>query len=74
MKLIDDLKDRRGYTHLNDEALDRAMWRNRYGGALNLSSDRILNELMKSYTTAEFSVSKRSQLWCFSNVILLRSS
>ena len=31
-KLLDDLKDRRGYSHLKEEALDRTMWRNRYGG------------------------------------------
>jgi hypothetical protein len=29
-KLLDDLKDRRGYTHLKEEALDRTMWRNRF--------------------------------------------
>ena len=26
-KLLDDLKERRGYTHLKEEALDRTMWR-----------------------------------------------
>jgi hypothetical protein len=31
-KLLDDLKERRGYTHLKEEALDRVMWRNRFGG------------------------------------------
>ena len=31
MKLLDDLKDRRGYSHLKEEALDRTMWRNRFG-------------------------------------------
>ena len=31
-KLLDDLKDRRGYFHLKEEALDRTMWRNRFGG------------------------------------------
>jgi hypothetical protein len=31
-KLLDDLKDRRGYPHLKEEALDRTMWRNRFGG------------------------------------------
>ena len=31
-KLLDDLKDWRGYCHLKDEALDRTMWRNRSGG------------------------------------------
>ena len=31
-KLLDDLKDRRGYSHLKEEALDRTMWRNRFRG------------------------------------------
>jgi len=31
-KLLDGLKNRRGYSHLKDEALDRTMWRNRFGG------------------------------------------
>jgi len=31
-KLLDDLKDRRGYCHLKEEALDRTMWRHRFGG------------------------------------------
>ena len=31
-RLLDDLKDRRGYSHLKEEALDRTMWRNRFGG------------------------------------------
>ena len=30
-KLLDDLKDMRGYCHLKEEALDRTMWRNRFG-------------------------------------------
>jgi hypothetical protein len=30
-KLLDDLKDRRGYSHLKEEALDRTIWRNRFG-------------------------------------------
>ena len=30
-KLLDDLKDRRGYSHLK-EALDRTMWRHSLGG------------------------------------------
>jgi hypothetical protein len=30
-KLLDDLKDRRGYSHLKEEALDRTMWRNSFG-------------------------------------------
>jgi hypothetical protein len=31
-KLLDELKDRRGYSHLKEEALDRTMWRNCFGG------------------------------------------
>ena len=30
-KILDDLKNRRGYSHLKEEALDRTMWRNRIG-------------------------------------------
>ena len=30
-KLLDDLKDRRGYCQLKEEALDRTMWRNHFG-------------------------------------------
>ena len=30
-QLLDDLKDRRGYCQLKEEALDRTMWRNRFG-------------------------------------------
>jgi hypothetical protein len=30
-KLLDDCKERRGYSHLKEEALDRTMWRARFG-------------------------------------------
>ena len=30
-KLLDDLKDRRGYCHLKEEAVDRNMWRDHFG-------------------------------------------
>jgi hypothetical protein len=30
-KLLDDLKKRRGYSHLKEEALDRTIWRTRFG-------------------------------------------
>jgi hypothetical protein len=35
-KLLDDLKERRGYSHLKEEALDSTMWRNRFGGDFEL--------------------------------------
>ena len=30
-ELLDDLKNRRGYSQLKEEAIDRTMWRNRFG-------------------------------------------
>jgi hypothetical protein len=30
-KLLDDLRERRGYSHRKEEALDRTMWRARFG-------------------------------------------
>jgi hypothetical protein len=30
-KLVDNLKERRGYSHLKEEALDRTTWRARFG-------------------------------------------
>ena len=35
-KLLDDLKERRGYSHLKEEALDRSMWRARFGRGFGL--------------------------------------
>jgi len=44
-KLLDDLKERRGYSHLKEEALDRTMWRARFGRGFG-PVVRLLNELM----------------------------
>jgi hypothetical protein len=30
-KLLDDLKERRGYSHLKEKVLDRTMWRAGFG-------------------------------------------
>ena len=35
-KLLDDLKDRRGYCQLKEEGLDRTIWRNRFGRGFGL--------------------------------------
>ena len=35
-KLLDDLKDRRGYCQLKEEALDRTMWTHRFGRSFGL--------------------------------------
>jgi len=45
-KLLDDLKERRGYSHLNEEALDCTIWRAPLlEEVLDLSYDRLLNEM-----------------------------
>jgi len=33
-KLLDELKDRRVYSHLKEEPLDRTMWSNCFGGGV----------------------------------------
>jgi hypothetical protein len=43
-KLLDDLKERRGYSHLKEETLDRTMGGIVLEEALDLSSDIILHE------------------------------
>jgi hypothetical protein len=42
-KLLDDLKEKRGYSHLKEEALDHTMWRARFGRSFG-SVIRLLNE------------------------------
>jgi hypothetical protein len=43
MKLLDDLKERRGYSHLKEEALNRTMWRAGFGKVYG-PFVRLLNE------------------------------
>ena len=50
-KLLDHLKDRRGYCQLKEESLDRTMWRNLLEEALDLSFDRLLMMIMMIYLT-----------------------
>jgi hypothetical protein len=45
-KLLDDLKERKGNSLLKKEAEDRKTWRSRFGIGLDLSKDRLLNELI----------------------------
>jgi len=41
-KLLDDLKDRRGYSHLKEEVLDRPLWRHRFSGGFELVVRQII--------------------------------
>jgi hypothetical protein len=36
-ELLDDLKERRGYSHLKEEALDQKLWGARFGRGLDLA-------------------------------------
>jgi len=52
-KLLDDLKERRGYSHLKEEALDRTMWRARFGRGFG----PVVRQTAKQKT-------KHSTTWC----------
>ena len=69
-KLLDDLKGRRGYSHLKEEALDRTMWRNRFGGGFGLvrQNTEWINELSdKVGLYGEESIRKLSTLYIVTN-------
>ena len=49
---MDDLKERRGYSHLKDEALDRTMWKARFGrgfGPVVRQTTKRINEYIYIY-------------------------
>ena len=48
-KLLDDLKERRGYSHLKEEALDRTVWRARFGPAVRQTTEWIHYHHIKRY-------------------------
>jgi len=45
-KLLDDLKERRGYSHLKEEALDHTVWRARFGRGFKPVKRQTSNERM----------------------------
>jgi hypothetical protein len=49
-KLLDDLWDRRGYSHLKEEALDRTKWRNRFGRGFGPVVWQIIDMIWYIYT------------------------
>jgi hypothetical protein len=42
-KLLDGRRESRGYSHLKEEALDRTMWKARFGGGFGLVVKRTTN-------------------------------
>jgi hypothetical protein len=53
-KLLDDLKERRGYYHLKEEALDRTMWKARFGrgfGPVVRENTKCIEHVLRKTTT-----------------------
>ena len=51
-KLLDDLKERRGYSHLKEEALDRIVWSVRFGRGfvpVVRQTTKCMNEYVSDY-------------------------
>ena len=51
-KLLDDIKESRGYSHLNEEPLDRTMWRARFArgfGPVVRQTTKRMNEWLFPY-------------------------
>jgi hypothetical protein len=47
---MDDFKERRGYSHLKEKALDRTMWRSHFGYFLNLATPVFRLSLVNKFT------------------------
>jgi hypothetical protein len=60
-KLLDDLKEGRGYSHLKEEALDRTMWRARFGrvfGPVVRQTTKCMNINLSRGAVYEFLISR----------------
>ena len=65
-KLLDDLKDRRGYSHLKGEALDRTIWRHRFGGGFGpvvRQNTEWMNEWMNEWIVTDDTKRKVEGMW-----------
>ena len=53
---MDDLKERRGYSHLKEEALDCTMWRAHFGGGFG----PVINERIYTYINSTINDNDKS--------------
>ena len=53
-KLLGDLKEWAGYSHLKVETLDRTMWRVRFGRGFGPVVNKLLNERIKQAENKTF--------------------
>jgi hypothetical protein len=72
-KLLDDLKDRRGYSHLKEESLDGTMRANVLEETLDLSSDRLLTECAKKPSLKWIYLLKTGQAFIINVFLILKS-
>ena len=56
MKLLGDIKERRGYSHLKEKALDRTIWRARFGRSFGI----VVRQTTERMNSADFYNSKYS--------------
>jgi hypothetical protein len=61
--LLDDLGDRRGYSHLIEEALDRIKWGIVLEEAVDLSADRLLMMMNHAPSASDSTSSDRISLF-----------
>ena len=52
-KLLDELKERRGYSHLKEEALDRTLWTARFGRGFGPVVRQTSNEMNACFIFTE---------------------
>ena len=67
-KLLDDLKERRGYSHLKEEALDRTTWRARFGrglGPVVRQTAKWMNIWFRSVTLRVVGMPTETRWWEF---------
>jgi hypothetical protein len=72
-KLLDNLKERRGYCHLKEEVLDRTMWRARFGrgfGTVERQTNKWMNMMHRKYTAK---VIGYILVWLYVYLFILRS-
>jgi hypothetical protein len=74
-KLLDDLKERRGYSHLKKEALDRTIWRARFGrdfGPVVRQTTKLMNRSKILFERRDFNIIFSFLIFRFNILTLLR--
>ena len=70
-KLLDDLKERTGYSHLKEEALDRTMWRARFGrgfGPVVRQTTKWMNKMENFKLDKDGGKTYQNLVWIFTDL------